>query len=110
MLAASVGRTNVSPDDVQTTPVTGLLAIRAYELGENTPGTGFQANPSHPSQQDTAGDEARRMPLKIRPTNLDCTIRSESQRYAAGPGTAENNKFPESSEAPQRGACSAQSN
>jgi len=107
MLAASVGRTNVSPDDVQTTPVTGLLAIRAYELGENTPGTAFKANPSDASQQDTAGDEARRVPLKIRAANLDCTIRSKSQRDASSPGTAETNKFPECSEAPKRGACSA---
>jgi hypothetical protein len=108
MLAASDLSSNVPPDDLQVTPVPALLAICADQFRDHRPGDCLDTQPTHRAQQDTAGNELRRMPLDIGPEDLDLAISNKPQRDAAGPGAAQENQFPYGREAPQSHAKDTQ--
>ena len=101
MLAASYLSSNVPPDDLQAAPVPSLLAIRSNELREHVPGARFQAQPTHRSQQDTAGNKLRRMPFEIGPENSYLAIGCKLQRNTSGPAPAQHPQFPDGGEAPK---------
>lgn len=110
MLAASDLSSNVPPDDLQAAPVRALLAICADQFGNHRPGDGPDTEPTHRTQQDTAGNELRRMPLEIGPEDLDLAIGNKPERDTAGPCPAQENQFPQGGEAPQGHSKDTQGN
>lgn len=83
MLAASPRCSNVLPDDLQAAPVVTFARITAQRLQDGLVIDRLQSQPAKRSENQTAGQQARRRPIAVTIRYLDLTRGVDANLSAA---------------------------
>ena len=85
MLAASKSGSNVSPDNLEPTPLPGLPAGAPHKLRKRPPGSCPQAYPAPATQQHAVGLESPVRPFAVRTQHCNRAIGADTEREALRP-------------------------
>jgi hypothetical protein len=110
MLAANRDRSNVPPDDLQAAPVRAVPAVTTEGLGKYTAVVGSQPNPAGVTQQHTASQEPRRVPVTVPIQYPQFTIATHAKTGEAGVSASQSDLFAHAKAKPESAAANLHGN